>query len=188
MDQNNIRKTLCLLDLSNNLLTEIPEKISKLNSLVNLKINCNLLIHLPQSMGNLSALKYLDISQNSIQFLPGSMRRLRLMEINITRNTFSTTKPYLTSVTKLPSLVECAARIFLKTRINYDASLIPNTLVQYLDSAKYCVCGTACFQYFLRKIIHFDLNSTTCSVKSSNNSIVPYDCFFCSLNCFGFYS
>ncbi|KAF7394809.1 hypothetical protein HZH66_007983 [Vespula vulgaris] len=188
LDQNNIRNTLCLLDLSCNFLTEIPEKIGKLNALVNLKLSCNSLIYLPQSMGNLISLKYLDLSQNSLQFLPGSMRKLRLLEIDVSGNSFSTTKPYYESIMQLPSLVECAARIFLKTRTNYNASLIPNTLVKYLDSAKYCVCGTACFQYFLRKPLCFNLNSTICSVKFSNDSTVPYDCFFCTLHCFRFYS
>ncbi|KAL2728667.1 leucine-rich repeat protein 1 [Vespula squamosa] len=188
LDQNNIRNTLCLLDLSSNFLTEIPEKIGKLDALVNLKLSCNSLIYLPQSMGNLTSLKYLDLSQNSLQFLSGSMRKLRLLEIDISGNSFSTTKPYYECMMQLPSLVECAARIFLKTRISYNASLIPNTLVKYLDSAKYCVCGTACFQYFLRKPLYFNLNSTICSVKFSNDSTVPYDCFFCTLHCFRFYS
>lgn len=67
-------------------------------------------------MGNLISLKYLDLSQNSLQFLPGSMRKLRLLEIDVSGNSFSTTKPYYESIMQLPSLVECAARIFLKTR------------------------------------------------------------------------
>ncbi|KAK2574944.1 hypothetical protein KPH14_008709 [Odynerus spinipes] len=138
LDQNNIRSTLCLLDLSSNLLTEIPEKIGKLNALVTLKISCNSLIHLPHSMGNLTSLKYLDLSQNNLQFLPGSMRKLKLLEIDVSGNIFSTITSLYTCMIELPSLVECAARIFLKTRINYDSSVIPRTLVKYLDSAKYC--------------------------------------------------
>lgn len=184
MDQNNIRNTLCLLDLSDNLLTEIPQNIGKLNALVNLKISSNLLTHLPQSMGHLTALKYLDLSQNNLQCLPGCMMRLKLLEIDVSGNKFSITTTYNKCTIELPSLVECAARVFLKTRVHYDASLIPKTLVKYLDSANYCRCGTACFQSFIKRVLCIGVNRTICSVKSSNGGIIPYEIFFCSLKCF----
>lgn len=83
-------------------------------------------------MGNLISLKYLDLSQNSLQFLPGSIRKLRLLEIDVSSNSFSITKPYYACMVQLPSLVECAARIFMKTRF---------AIYIFYYNYKYCFCS-----------------------------------------------
>lgn len=72
---------------------------------------------------------------------------------------------------------------FCFSRCSYDASLIPLTLVKYLDEAKYCICGNSCFQCYVRKSVEFNLSLIANSVKSSGNTVVPFNCYFCSTRC-----
>ena len=185
LDQVPIKSNLKLLDISNNLLTELPEQIGKLYALVNLKANKNVLSCLPQSLGKLSNLKYLDVSKNNLSYMPGSMRNLQLVLLDVSENEFHSQNTDSHSVCKMnvPTLVEYAARSFLKTRCLYDASLIPFTLVKYLNEAKYCVCGNPCFQCYIRKFVEFHLSLIANSVKSSGNITVPFNCYFCSITC-----
>ncbi|CAK9821529.1 Leucine-rich repeat protein 1 [Anthophora retusa] len=183
LDQVPIRSNLKLLDISNNLLVKLPEQIGKLGGLVNLKANQNMLSHLPQSLGRLPKLKYLDVSKNTLHCMPGSMRNLHLISLDVSDNAFKTVDSYSTCRIAVPSLTECAARSFLKTRYSYDASIIPLTLVKYLDEANYCVCGNACFHCYIRKFVEFHLNVVANVIKSSGNIIIPFDCYFCSIRC-----
>lgn len=192
LDQDNIRKSLCLLDLTSNRLTKIPDKIGKLHGLVNLKLGTNLLTVLPQSMRKLTSLRYLDLSNNCLWYLPEGIRKLQLSEINICGNQFaeaskSPFKPNnpLYPNQLVPSLVECAAKVILSTSMSYDASMIPRTLVKYLDSATYCLCGKACFQSYIRSIYYFTLKLSV--VKYSREEFIPFECYFCSFNCYGPY-
>lgn len=142
-----------------------------------------MLVFLPQSLGRLSNLKYLDVSKNNLKHLPGSMKNLRLILLDVSENKFQKTDLYFPCKMNVPSLLECGARAFLKTRCPYDASIIPFTLVRYLNEANYCVCGNACFQYYIRKFVEYNLNAIANSVKSSESSIVQFDCYFCTPRC-----
>lgn len=73
--------------------------------------------------------------------------------------------------------------IFFLYRCSYDASIIPFTLVKYLDEAKYCLCGNPCFYYYLRKFVSFDCNIATNIIKSTESTLLPFDCYFCSSKC-----
>ncbi|KAI4487352.1 hypothetical protein M0804_005501 [Polistes exclamans] len=186
LDQDNIRKNLCLLDLTSNSLIEIPDKIGKLHGLVNLKLGINLLTVLPQSMRKLTSLRYLDLSNNSLQYLPEGIRKLQLSEINIAGNQFTVvSKSHFKNNLLVPSLVESAAKIILSTSMSYDASMIPRTLVKYLDSATYCLCGKACFQSYIRNIFYLTLKLSV--VKYTFKEFIPFECYFCSLRCYGPY-
>ncbi|KOC65409.1 Leucine-rich repeat protein 1 [Habropoda laboriosa] len=116
LDQVAIRSNLKLLDISNNLLVKLPEQIGKLGGLVNFKASQNMLSYLPQSLGRLSNLKYLDVSKNTLRCMPGSMRNLHLLSLDVSDNTFKTADSYSSWRIEVPSLTECAARSFLKTR------------------------------------------------------------------------
>ncbi|XP_053989160.1 leucine-rich repeat protein 1 [Hylaeus volcanicus] len=187
LDQGPIKSNLKLLDISNNLLTTLPEQIGKLHALINLKASKNMLSYLPQSLGKLSKLKYLDLSKNNLEYMPGSTRNLRLALLDVSENEFRRTESHLMSNLDVPSLTESAARSFLKTRHPYDASLIPVTLVKFLDNAKYCMCGNPCFDCYIRKFMEFHLSIIANSVKSSENVTVPFDCYFCSISCLSSY-
>ncbi|XP_011500986.1 PREDICTED: leucine-rich repeat protein 1 [Ceratosolen solmsi marchali] len=187
MNGSNITKTLRSLNLSCNKLTKIPDEISKLHALLSLNINNNLISSLPEGIGNLKKLKYLNISKNNITNLPGSMTNLRLYELDISENSFQINNDNTISVCdiKISCLVDLAAQVVIKTRIYYDASIIPFTLIQYLDKAHYCMCGVPCFNSFMRKFMPMNLSTITNSIRfsgiSGNN--ILFDCYFCSFKC-----
>ncbi|XP_017883672.1 leucine-rich repeat protein 1 [Ceratina calcarata] len=183
LDETAMKFNLKLLDISNNMLDKLPEQIGKLGALVNLKASQNVLSYLPHSIGKLFNLRYLDISKNNLYCLPGSMRNLRLVSLDISNNAFKNLIFDVKLQSDIVSLTEYAARSFLKTRCPYDASIIPYTLVKYLDNAKYCICGDACFQYYARKFVDFSLNAIASNIKSSGNATIPFDCYFCSIRC-----
>ncbi|XP_031847023.1 leucine-rich repeat 47 [Nomia melanderi] len=183
LDQPAIKNNLKLLDISNNLLTMIPKEIGKLYAIVNLKASKNMLLHLPQSLGSLPNLKYLDVSKNNLKYMPGSMRNLRLILLDVCDNEFDGENLNSLANINVPNLVESAGKSVLKSRLPYDASIIPLTLVKYLDAAKYCVCGNPCFECFIRNFVEFHLTTIATSVKSSGHVTVPFDCYFCSNNC-----
>ncbi|XP_076633520.1 leucine-rich repeat 47 [Colletes latitarsis] len=183
LDEVTITQNLKFLDISKNFLRMLPERIGKLCALVDLKASKNMLIYLPQSIGRLRHLQHLDVANNNLKCMPGSIRNRLLISLDISENKFDYFGLNSNSSTiDVPSLVECAARSFLKTRCPYDASRIPGVLVKYLDEAKYCICGNSCFNSYIRQFRCCRLYSTTSNVKSSVDD-VPFDCYFCSLIC-----
>lgn len=83
-----------------------------------MKASQNMLSFLPQSLGKLHNLKYLDLSKNKLRYLPGSIRNLHLITVDVSSNEFSSVDYALYSKCKInvPSLTECAATSFMKTR------------------------------------------------------------------------
>lgn len=73
-------KTLKHLDISFNWITEIPDKIEKLQSLEKLRILESRLQHLPESIGRLKNLKLLDVQGNLLETLPKSLESSESLE------------------------------------------------------------------------------------------------------------
>ena len=74
----------------------------------------------------------------------------------------------------------------LGPRISYDPYCLPVVLCHYLDSAKKCLCGTACFQAYLHYIAYLDLHkvsATITAVDKSGTVRVPVEAFLCSAKC-----
>lgn len=71
---------LKFLDLSKNSLTELPDKIEKLEKLETLNLSKNRLTTLPESIGNLRSLKLLNVNQNKITHLPPAIGKLENLE------------------------------------------------------------------------------------------------------------
>ncbi|XP_016837509.1 leucine-rich repeat protein 1 [Nasonia vitripennis] len=184
---SNIAKNLRLLNLSNNQMSQVPEQINKLGGLVTLYLDNNLFSYLPPGIGSLNRLKFLYLAKNNLSHLPGSMRNLRLFELNVCDNKFDNNANKTLSVCniKVPSLVDWAARVVLQSRTFYDASIIPYTLIQYLDKAKYCMCGAPCFDCFIRRFMSMNLSLITQSFKFSGTAgnDILFDCYFCSIRC-----
>ncbi|XP_066581605.1 leucine-rich repeat protein 1-like [Prorops nasuta] len=183
LDQSPIINNLRLLDISNNLLSFLPNQIGKLKNLTDLKVNQNLLKYLPHSIGNLSNLQYLNISKNSISQLPGNIRNLRLQLFDLSENSFSSFHPISEYKLQLCSLLEFAAKAVLKAGLWYNDDTIPPILVRYLDTAGYCVCKTAIFENYIRKSVLLDLCTISTGYKTSGPTTVTLDCFFCSMLC-----
>ena len=74
-------KNITRLDFSSNLLEEIPESVSKLESLEMAFFNDNKIKFIPKSLGNLRKLKILLVAKNNINDIPQEFRHSR---VNIT--------------------------------------------------------------------------------------------------------
>ncbi|KAJ8924218.1 hypothetical protein NQ315_007009 [Exocentrus adspersus] len=185
-----VSKNLSLLDLSHNGLTFIPHHISRFRKLTTLNLNNNSIKLLPTGIGNLRNLKIFSASNNALITLPGSVKNLRLLSIDVSNNHFEQCIPNEAGVFPKPlpvcTLKEYASRKVIGAGITYFAGILPLTVIDYLDSAKYCVCGKALFEVFVRSSHNLLLRSIAESVSSSiGDEFVPIDCYFCSLACFG---
>ncbi|XP_030753411.1 leucine-rich repeat protein 1 [Sitophilus oryzae] len=183
-------KNLVLLDLRSNELKFVPDQIIKLQSLVTLHLSDNSLKSLPVGIGSLRNLKSFYASNNLLSKLPGSIKKLKLQDINVTDNNFERCLHNSAGIDQAPlpvcTLKEYAAKKVLWTRQQYPKGSIPLTLIDYLDYAKYCVCGKACFTVFLRQSHNFRLIRISEVVHTNPDSpfCVPVDCYFCSTTCY----
>ena len=112
-----ISLSLQSLDLSRNLLTNLPSNFVQLQKLVRLKLDCNNLTTLPKGFGKLGNLKYFSASSNQITILPHTFKRLQLESIDMFGNPFS--GPGLLrrcDNLSLPCLQELAARVIRRDR------------------------------------------------------------------------
>ncbi|KAK4885223.1 hypothetical protein RN001_001494 [Aquatica leii] len=185
-------KTLKILDISNNTLNFLPYSLIKLQSLISLHIDHNLIQSLPSGIGSLKHLKFFTASNNLISVLPGSIKKLRLQNLDLSNNNFQNNQhsnPAAIFPKPLPvrTLKEYAARCVLYLQLPYAIGALPQTVIQFLDSTNYCVCGQACFNIFIRQNQMLLLTSIaqTFYVSSDDLIYVPVDCYFCTLKCFG---
>ncbi|KYN22710.1 PREDICTED: leucine-rich repeat protein 1 [Trachymyrmex cornetzi] len=190
LEQTAIKHNLHFLDISSNLLTELPTQIKNLNALIHLKVSQNALTYLPHNIRTLRNLRVLDVARNRLSYLPVTITYLRLQLLDVTENPFTESYNikndvcgnYSTMTVKMTSLVEWSAKSILKSRITYDASIIPYTLVDYLDEAKCCyLCRTACFDRYIKKLIYVPLPCA--EIKKSMCTAIIFEAYFCSLLC-----
>jgi Leucine-rich repeat (LRR) protein len=98
-------KQITNLDLSKNLLTEIPEDIGNLSNLLTLNLNNNLLTSLPDSLNQLRALNSLSANSNKIKRLSENMNQLTsLSTIDLSNNEITYFHNDLYSLSKLTTL------------------------------------------------------------------------------------
>ncbi|KAF7273565.1 hypothetical protein GWI33_013727 [Rhynchophorus ferrugineus] len=166
-----LSKNLVLLDLSYNELTFVPEQLIKLQNLFSLHLSHNKLQKLPCGLGNLRSLRIFSASNNKFLSLPEGVP---FREHGIPK------------ALNVGSLKEYAGKKVLWARLPYPKGSIPLTLIEFLDYAKYCVCGKACFSLFLRNTHSMPLNyiSETISVGATDTIYAPVDCYYCSLKCY----
>ena len=69
------------IDLSGNILTELPDDFQYLVSLLHLNVSSNRLGHLPPRLGSCRGLLRLDLSNNNLAYLPQSFSELCNLEI-----------------------------------------------------------------------------------------------------------
>ncbi|KAK3925892.1 Leucine-rich repeat protein 1 [Frankliniella fusca] len=160
---------LCLhkLDLSSNDIPALPSFLRDCTRLVTLKLNNNLLTVLPSGMGRMTSLRYLSVASNQLRFLPGSMFKPlnRIEHLDVSDNPFSgdciTTS---TATAKTPSLKELAARSVISFRIQVNESIIPLTVLRFMQGCDFCICGSACFNPAFSKILYSDIRKVACNV------------------------
>ena len=96
------------LDISRNLLENLPSDISKLPAMETLIVNRNKLTSFPQDMNNLSNLRILDASYNFITIIGNIFEKLNnLEELNLRNN----------DTLKIESMGPRAMRLFDKVSI-----------------------------------------------------------------------
>nr|CAD7199117.1 unnamed protein product [Timema douglasi] len=144
----------------------LPRAIVSLQSLVTLNVSHNKLERLPSNIGQLHKLRYLDLSNNNISVFPKSMIRFKLDMLDISHNNLMAFKsqPWPLDVEHfgVPSLLECAARTVIRTKVHYSPELIPTVLIDYLNDPKFCVCNTPCFKtYFKTQIAYNSARSSS---------------------------
>lgn len=187
----NLCKTLKLLNINDNNLSVLPDQLVKLHSLISLHVENNQIKTLPSGIGSLRHLKFFTASNNQISVLPGSTRTWNLQTLDLSRNRFDTNQqgnPAAIYPKPLPvrTLKDYAARRVLHLRLAYTAATIPRTVVDYLDYARYCVCGQACFDIYIRQSQMLLLASVAQTFSISSDMVyIPVDCYFCTLKCFG---
>ena len=72
--------SLIVLDLGGNLLTDLPASFGRLTKLVSLYLHDNRMVKLPEVIGQLTQLKDLDLGENQLTELPESLRDLTSLE------------------------------------------------------------------------------------------------------------
>lgn len=191
----NLSRTLRALNVSKNELKYLPNQLLRLHALVTLNIDDNQLRFLPSGIGNLRNLRIFTASNNQLVSFPGSIKKLILDELDVSsnasnvemndvqRNIFAAQFPKALPVL---TLKEYAGRKVLFDRLPYCKKTLPQIIINYLETARYCVCGKACFdKYVAHKDIMW-LENITRELRSSRETggFVPVDLYFCSLQCF----
>ncbi|XP_067211175.1 leucine-rich repeat protein lrrA-like isoform X3 [Linepithema humile] len=189
LKQIEIRNKLSKLDLSDNLLRELPPQIGKLSALTCLSLARNLLECVPHSLPNLKNLKFLDLSNNDLLYLPGNMAHLSAC-IYVDRNPFNLNDDGdddLSTNLKVPSLEDCSAEFILKTGIKSRKGLSP-IMVRFLDNKRYCFfCETPCFRYYRKRFINYFKYGEILDLKFISYSLTiwnaKFECYACSSEC-----
>jgi len=112
--------------------------MGQLSRLQSLALSDNQISRLPQELKQLSHLKSLSLHNNQLQMLPKEIIELtNLTELSLRGNPlvvrFIREMPH-----NVATLLELSGRCIKKCQLQYDPSVIPRSLVQYLDHARTC--------------------------------------------------
>lgn len=125
--------TLTQLNISETLLTALPESIGTLTALVSLELHNNPLTSLPESMGNLTSLVYLDLSCTHLDSLPVFIGDLCSLE------------QLVLSETRMTSLPESIGKLSALKRLTLSFSpltVLPRSIGNLSALIHLDVCGT----------------------------------------------
>lgn len=188
-----LSNSLQSLNLCKNDLMRIPNEVFKVFSLKTLKLDNNRLDTLPTGIGKLICLKSFSASQNNLKILPGTITTLKLLFIDISNNPLERHAPNHVPVKYGPvpaeSLKAYAAKQVLFCTIPYGPGVLPLTLIDYLDTAEYCLCGRPFFQKaFIRicKYLMLGNIAMTVNLQGDESPVVTAEFFFCSQSCYFF--
>lgn len=102
------------LNLSNNLLEDIPSSISQLVSLKKFDISCNKLTHISDHIASCTALENLNLSNNLLSSIPNTISTLnKLKTINVYNNKLDIAE----HITQTPAKLQAYLRIKLEERM-----------------------------------------------------------------------
>lgn len=107
------------LDLSFNMLRELPEEIGRCGCLAELFLDHNLLACLPSSIGFLSKLKVLHVQANQISYFPASilnLKELRFFKLVLNPQLFKVRQSWME---RFPTLQELATTVALRNGVEH---------------------------------------------------------------------
>ncbi|KRT86037.1 hypothetical protein AMK59_1264 [Oryctes borbonicus] len=184
-----VAKNLKLLDLCHNTLAFLPDNFIKFTRLITLHLDHNELKSLPSGIGNMSCMQVFTVSYNLLESLPGTVKRWKLSNIDLSHNKFTIHRgndsetPAVKHL-RLCSLKEYSGKAVLNYKLHYAPGTIPATLIRYLERAKYCICGKACFDVFILGVDRLYLQAIAKNyTHTSESPRIPISCHFCSVHC-----
>lgn len=135
--------SLEILHCAGNKLRFLPATIGQLHYLSILNVGDNNLQELPTELCALRSLRTLNLHNNSLNYLPRDLVNLTTLQ-NLSLRGNPLVYDFINEVPTRPmSLLELAGRTIKNQNIPYDEEVLPEELVEYLDSARRCT-GTNC--------------------------------------------
>lgn len=168
-------KNLGVLNVSNNLIEEIPDTIAFLSKLKALNISDNKLVQLPVSIGNLPKLVIIIANNNSLKSLPRQFKNLvNLISLNVSNNPLKSLPAEIANLKSLrklltddcpfeeeytynlthnpPSLFETCARTAIRSQTNITNQLADH-IKEYLSRADNCsYCNGPFFDSYVTRV------------------------------------
>ena len=140
------------LYLGGNQLTDIPAELGQLSRLQSLALSDNYITRLPRELKQLTHLRSLSLHNNQLQMLPKEIIELtNLSELSLRGNPlvmrFVREMPH-----NVPTLLELSGRCIKKCRLHYNPSVIPRSLVGYLDHSRMCDNPLCAGVYFTSRV------------------------------------
>jgi Leucine-rich repeat (LRR) protein len=165
-----------VLYLGGNQIKTIPDELCQLKNLTSLNLSSNQISYLPSSMAKLKMIRNLALHGNNLTTLPIELLKLNLKEISLRSN------PLVNRFAKefsynVPSLLELSGRVIKMKSIPFCDKVLPNSLVQYLNSAQCCLNPKCKGVYFTSKVEHVKF------VDFCGKYRVPLLQYLCSSSC-----
>lgn len=185
-----VSKRITLLDLSDNQIKYLPNRLRYMKELITLMLSRNEIEYLPANFGRLQKLKDLHLEHNKINVLPWSFRVLQLNQLNLMGNLFDKKKCELKNsiLDSVPSLFELSARCIATNKTKIPEDYLPHFVLERIENVKFCPCGTPCFVYFIPYVQPFNLLEVSSVVSydhfSAGRTMAKIVGYFCSKVCY----
>ncbi|KAL1139217.1 hypothetical protein AAG570_009276 [Ranatra chinensis] len=168
---------LRVLCLGGNRLSDIPESVGRLEDLEVLVLSDNLLESLPPTVANLKRLRTLQLHKNRLRTLPTEIITLScLSELSLRDNPLVV--QFVSDMANEPgNLREISARVVKIAGLAYSTADLPQSLVNYLNSAHHCVNPTCNGVYFNSRVEHIKF------VDFCGKYRIPLLQYLCSSKC-----
>lgn len=195
LNGDNIRKSLQVLNMSQNKLKCMPVDIAWCERLINLDMSHNEIGRIPFAIKQMKFIKHINFGNNQLSSLPASITKLNLDVIDITNNKFPVelmpTNDVLENHQRLsnfelrpPLLFEISARAVMKHNIPFMNVNIPRIIKEILFYSPDCVkCESLCFDVPIFEKIHLIKLNSKQRVTSNNGHYFVADGPFCSRKC-----
>lgn len=170
-------KNIQVLSFGGNQISEVPAIVGHLKTLQVLILCDNQIETLPANIANLKHLKSLQLHKNRLKVLPPEIIALKnLNELSLRENPLVVR--FISDMAHTSAtLLELAARIIKLHEITVQRGEIPDTLIEYLNSAHHCVNPNCKGVYFNNRVEHIKF------VDFCGKYRIPLLQYLCSSKC-----